>query len=53
MLEFILKPWHLIALFLASCLNREQEHIIEYLQPQVKGPENMILKPSNGDSPGP
>ena len=26
MLEFILKPWHLIVLFLASHLNREQHH---------------------------
>ncbi len=32
MLEFVLKPWHLIVLYLASHLNREQERIIEYLQ---------------------
>ena len=32
MLEFILRPWHLIVLFLASQFNREQQRIIEYLQ---------------------
>ena len=32
MLEFILKPWHLLVLFVASQLNREQQRIIEYLQ---------------------
>jgi hypothetical protein len=31
MLEFILKPWHLIVLFLASQINREQQRTIEYL----------------------
>ena len=31
MLEFILKPWHLIVLFMASQINREQQGIIEYL----------------------
>ena len=32
MLEFILKPWHLLVLLLASHLNQEQRRIIEYLQ---------------------
>jgi len=32
MLEFILRPWHLLILFVASQLNREQQRIIEYLQ---------------------
>ena len=27
MLEFILRPWHLIVLFLASQLNREQQRV--------------------------
>jgi len=31
MLEFILRPWRLILLFLASQLNREQQRAIEYL----------------------
>jgi hypothetical protein len=32
MLEFILKPWPLITLFLASLLNRKQQRVIDYLQ---------------------
>ena len=43
MLEFILKPWHLIVLFLASHLNREQQCIIEYLQV-----ENQVLREKLG-----
>lgn len=43
MLEFILKPWHLIVLFLASHLNREQQRAIEYLQV-----ENQILREKLG-----
>ncbi len=39
MLEFILKPWHLMVLFMASQLNREQQRIIEYLQM-----ENQVLR---------
>jgi hypothetical protein len=31
MLEFILKPWHLLVLFLASHLSCEQRRAIEYL----------------------
>lgn len=41
--EFILRPWHLIVLFLASQLNREQQHIIEYLQV-----ENQVLREKLG-----
>ena len=43
MLEFILEPWHLIMLFLASHVNREQERIIEYLQV-----ENEVLREKLG-----
>ena len=43
MLDFILKPWHLIVLFLASHLNREQQRIIEYLQV-----ENQVLREKLG-----
>ncbi len=31
MLAFLLRPWHLIVIFLASQLNHEQNRIIEYL----------------------
>lgn len=34
--EFILKPWHLLALLLASHLNQEQRRIIEYPQARAK-----------------
>ncbi len=43
MFEFILKPWHLIVLFLASQLNHEQQCIIEYLQV-----ENEVLREKLG-----
>jgi hypothetical protein len=43
MLEFILRPWRLIVLFLASHLNREQQRIIEYLQV-----ENQVLQEKLG-----
>jgi transposase InsO family protein len=43
MLEFVLKPWHLIVLYLASHLNREQQRIIEYLQV-----ENEVLREKLG-----
>lgn len=39
MLEFVLGPWHLVVLFLASQLNQEQQRMIEYLQT-----ENQQLK---------
>jgi hypothetical protein len=37
-LEFILRPWRLIVLFLASQLNCEQQRIIQYLRM-----ENLVL----------
>ena len=43
MLEFILRPWHLIVLFLASQLDREQQRVIEY--PHV---ENQVLREKLG-----
>jgi putative transposase len=43
MLEFVLKPWHLIVLFLASHLNHEQQCVIEYLQV-----ENQVLREKLG-----
>ena len=43
MLDFILKPWHIAALFLAACLNGEQQRVIEYLQT-----ENRILREKLG-----
>jgi len=43
MLEFILKPWHLIVLYLASQLNQDQQRIIEYLQV-----ENQVLREKLG-----
>ena len=44
MLEFVLKPWHLLVLFLASQLDREQQLIIEYLQV-----ENQVLREKLGE----
>ena len=43
MLDFVLKPWHLIVLYVASRLNREQQRIIEYLQV-----ENQVLREKLG-----
>jgi len=43
MLDFTLRPWHLILFFLASQLNREQQRIIEYLQV-----ENQVLREKLG-----
>ena len=43
MLEFILRPWHLIGLFLAAQINREQQRGIEYLQV-----ENQVLREKLG-----
>ena len=43
MLEFLLKPWHLIVLYLAAHLNSEQQRIIEYLQA-----ENQVLREKLG-----
>jgi hypothetical protein len=44
-LEFILKPWHLIVLFLAPQINREQQRTIEYLHV-----ENQVLREKKGRS---
>ena len=43
MLDFILRPWHVIVLFLASQINREQQRIIAYLQA-----ENQVLHENLG-----
>ena len=43
MLEFILKPWQLIVLFLASHFDREQQSVIDYLQV-----ENQVLREKLG-----
>lgn len=43
MLEFLLKPWHLIVLSMASQLNGEQQRAIEYLQT-----ENSVLREKLG-----
>jgi len=43
MLEFILRPWHLIVLFLASQLNCEQQRVIDYLHV-----ENQVLREKLG-----
>lgn len=43
MLDFILRPWHVIVLFLASQINREQQRIIEYLKV-----ENQVLREKLG-----
>ncbi|HOZ47705.1 MAG TPA: hypothetical protein PLO37_21770 [Candidatus Hydrogenedentes bacterium] len=45
MLEFIVKPWHVMVLFLASQLHREQQRIIEHLQV-----ENAVLREKLGPS---
>jgi len=41
MLEFILKPWHLVVLFLASQINREQQRAIEYLHVENQCPSRI------------
>jgi putative transposase len=43
MLEFVLKPWCLVVLFLAALLNREQEMAIAYLRA-----ENQVLREKMG-----
>ena len=51
MLDFISEPWHLLVLFLASYLNREQERIIEYLQVETTltgTPTSSSSKKANG-----
>jgi hypothetical protein len=41
---FILRPWHLIVLFLVSQLNREQQHVIKYLHV-----EDQVLREKLGE----
>ena len=43
MLEFSLRPWHVVVLFLASRLNQEQQRAVEYLQV-----ENEVLREKLG-----
>lgn len=43
MLDFVLKPWHLLTLYMAAELNREQQRAIEYLQT-----ENQVLREKLG-----
>ena len=38
-MSFLMQPWHLLVLSLASWLNREQRQVIEYLQT-----ENCVLR---------
>lgn len=42
MLEFVLKRWHLIVLYVASHLNREQQRIIECLQVENQVPREKL-----------
>ncbi len=39
----ILQPWHLMVIFLASWINRQQQEVIEYLRT-----ENAVLKEKLG-----
>ena len=43
MIAFVLKPWHLVVLCVASYLNHEQQRIIDYLQV-----ENQVLREKLG-----
>ena len=42
-MNFLMQPWHLLVLSLASWLNREQQQAFEYLQV-----ENSILREKLG-----
>jgi hypothetical protein len=42
-MKFILQPWQLMLTFLASCVNRQQQEVIEYLRT-----ENAVLKEKFG-----
>lgn len=44
MLEFVLKPWRLMVLLLASQINHEQQRAIEYLYV-----ENQVLREKLGN----
>ncbi len=38
-MNLVLQPWHLVTIFLASWINRQQQEVIEYLRT-----ENAVLK---------
>ena len=42
-MNFILQPWPLLQIILASCFNRQQKEVIEYLRT-----ENIVLKEKLG-----
>ena len=42
-MKFILQPWQLIVVILASWINRQQQEVIEYLRT-----ENTVLKEKLG-----
>ena len=42
-MSFLMQPWHLFVLFLATWLNREQQQAIEYLRA-----ENRVLQEKLG-----
>ena len=42
-MKFILQPWHLMIIILASWVNRQQQEVIEYLRT-----ENAVLKEKLG-----
>jgi len=41
--NFILKPWHFLAVVVAGWINHQQQHLIEYLHT-----ENQVLKEKLG-----
>ncbi len=43
-MNLVLQPWHLMVLFLASWVNRQQKGVIEYLRT-----ENAVLKEKLGE----
>ena len=42
-MNLVLQPWHLMSMFLASWINRQQQEVIEYLRT-----ENAVLKEKLG-----
>ena len=42
-MNLVLQPWHLVTIFLASWINRQQQEVIEYLRT-----ENAVLKEKLG-----
>lgn len=42
-MNLVLQPWHLMVIFLASWVNRQQQEVIEYLRT-----ENAVLKEKLG-----